>query len=97
MPATMSPTAGPVVQPLAHEPQLRRVVAHEHGGEGGAEAAAARIQLNWHGHHHPRPRGGPRSFRLRPARVDGVGEAAPDMKFYDTLPLPLDGNEIRPS
>jgi hypothetical protein len=36
-------------------------------------------------------------FRLRPARVDGVGEAAPDMKFHHTLPLPLNGNEVRPS
>jgi hypothetical protein len=38
------PEAGPVVEPLAHEPQLRRVVAHEHGGEGSAEAATAGVQ-----------------------------------------------------
>jgi hypothetical protein len=51
--------AGPVVESVAQETQLWRVVAHEHGGERGVEAAAARIQLNWHGHRHPRPRGGP--------------------------------------
>jgi hypothetical protein len=33
---------------LAHEPQLRRAVAHEHGGERGAEAAAAGVEF-----HHP--------------------------------------------
>jgi hypothetical protein len=37
------PDAGPVVEPVAHKPQLRRVVAHEHGGERGAEAAAAGV------------------------------------------------------
>jgi hypothetical protein len=33
------PDAGPVVELLPDEPQLWRVVAHEHGGEGSAEAA----------------------------------------------------------
>jgi hypothetical protein len=37
--------AGLAVEPLAHEAQLRRVVAHEHGGQRGAEAAAARVEL----------------------------------------------------
>jgi hypothetical protein len=35
------PDPRPRVQPVVNEPQLRRVVAHEHGGERGAEAAAA--------------------------------------------------------
>jgi hypothetical protein len=32
------------------EPQLRRVVQHEHGGEGGAQAAAAGVEFLWSGH-----------------------------------------------
>jgi hypothetical protein len=36
------PDAGPVVEPLAHEPQLRRVVGHERGGERGAEGRRPR-------------------------------------------------------
>jgi hypothetical protein len=35
------PDPRPRVQPVVNEPQLRRVVAHERGGERGAEAAAA--------------------------------------------------------
>jgi hypothetical protein len=52
MPAMTSPMpdAGPVVEPLAHEAQLRRVVANEHGGEGGTKAAAAGVQFLWSGH-----------------------------------------------
>jgi hypothetical protein len=33
--------AGPCVEPRAHQSQLRRGVRHEHGGERGADAAAA--------------------------------------------------------
>jgi hypothetical protein len=33
-----------------HQPQLGRVVAHEHGGERGAKAAAAGVQFLWSGH-----------------------------------------------
>jgi hypothetical protein len=35
--------AGPRVEPTVYERQLRRVVAHEHGSERGAEAAAATV------------------------------------------------------
>ena len=38
--------AGPAVEPVAHETQPRRVVAYEHGGERGAEAAAARVEFH---------------------------------------------------
>jgi hypothetical protein len=33
------------VEPVAHQLQLRLVVAHEHGGQGCTEAAAARVEL----------------------------------------------------
>jgi len=45
---------GPGVEPRVHEPQFRRVVGHEHGGECGAEAAAAGIQVRLRGHRWPR-------------------------------------------
>jgi hypothetical protein len=38
------PEAGPVVEPVVHEAQLRRVVRHEHGRERGAETAVAGIE-----------------------------------------------------
>ena len=36
--------AGPGVEPVVDEVQLTRAVAHEHGGERGAEAAAAGVE-----------------------------------------------------
>jgi hypothetical protein len=41
MPAAMSPMPDQGVEPLAHEPQLWRVVAQEHGSERRTQAAAA--------------------------------------------------------
>jgi hypothetical protein len=38
------PEARPRIEPVAHEPQLGRVVGHEHGGERGAEAAATGVE-----------------------------------------------------
>jgi hypothetical protein len=35
---------------MNYQPRLRRGVAHEHGGEGGAEAAATGVQFFWSGH-----------------------------------------------
>jgi hypothetical protein len=40
------------VEPIVHQPQLRRLVGHEHRGERGAEAAAARIEF-YHAAHFP--------------------------------------------
>ena len=39
---------GPRVEPLVGEVQLTRTVAHEHGGEGGTEAAAAGVEAVGH-------------------------------------------------
>ena len=36
---------GPGVEPLMDQVQLPRTVAHEHGGERGAEAAAAGVEF----------------------------------------------------
>jgi hypothetical protein len=41
--------AGPGIEPVVDEAQLRRVVAHEHRGERGAEAAAAGVEAADHG------------------------------------------------
>jgi hypothetical protein len=38
------PDAGPVIELLVDEPQLRRVVAHERGGHRSAEAARTRVE-----------------------------------------------------
>jgi hypothetical protein len=42
--------AAPGVEPPAHQPQVGRVVAHEHRGERRAEAAATSVQFLWSGH-----------------------------------------------
>jgi hypothetical protein len=47
--------AGPGVEPLVDEVQLARTVAHEHGREGGAEAAAAGVQFKVGRHRRPCP------------------------------------------
>jgi hypothetical protein len=47
--------AGPGVGPVVDEPQLRRIGAHEHGGERSAQAAASGVQFNRRRGGRPRP------------------------------------------
>jgi hypothetical protein len=42
------------VEPIVHQPQLRRLVAHEHGGERGSEASAVGVEFGL-SRHHARP------------------------------------------
>jgi len=40
----------PGVEPVVYQPQLRRVAGHEHGGQGGPQAAATGVEFLWSGH-----------------------------------------------
>jgi hypothetical protein len=76
--------ARPVVEPLVHQPQLGRVVAHEHGGERGAEAAAAggqaverQSRLGIHGHRTSNPRRHPASVASAGGRLRNRPDHSP--------------------
>jgi hypothetical protein len=72
------PDPRPRVQPVVNEPQLRRLVAHEHGGERRAEAAAAGVEFHQVLLDHLIR---PRQQRRRDREAEGLGGLEIDDEF----------------